>query len=54
MAEAVSHSDMFGLSDAYLIKGGPVDIKVYLSINKALESWLDNLLSNDHLHRVAA
>ncbi len=54
MAEAVAHSDMFGLSDAYPIKGGPVDIKVYLSINMALESWLDNLLSNDHLQRGAA
>lgn len=54
MAEAVMYSDMFSFNEAYPIKGGPVDAKVHRSMNAFLERWLDSLLNEERLQRVAA
>lgn len=54
IAEAVTYSDMFSFDEACPIEGGPVDAKLLLTMNTFLERWLDSLLNEEVLHRVAA
>ena len=54
MAEAVMYSDMFSFDEAYPVKDGPVDAKVHRTMNTFLECWLDSLLNEERLQRVAA
>ena len=53
MAEALIYSDMFTFDEAYPVKGGPVDAKLHLTMNNFLERWLDSLLNDEIIHRVA-
>ncbi len=48
------YSDMFSFNEAYPIPDGPVDAKVHRTMNTFLERWLDSLLNEERLQRVAA
>lgn len=52
LAEARIYKDIFSFEEAYPVKGGPVDMKVHLTINNFLERWLDSLLKDENIRRV--
>ena len=54
LAEARVYKDIYSVEVSYPVQDGPADLKVHNTINNFLERWLDSLLNEERLQRVAA